>query len=86
MMESIRALPLQLLLLLLPLMCSPASTAAFVQTPVGLNGRGILWKEGGFGNEVLPIRSRHSTRAGEGTTMGLFSIFSSGPKVRTRTP
>lgn len=72
---SVGALPL--LLLLLPLLC-----AAFVQTSFSLQGRGIIVRnEAGFGKKQ-PFRSHlHATRAGEGTTMGLFSLFSSGTKV-----
>lgn len=74
---SVGALPL-LLLLLLPLLC-----AAFVQTSFRLHGRGAIVRNGaGSGNKLVPFRSRRqATRAGEGTTMGLFSLFSSGAKA-----
>ena len=74
--SSVGALPL--LLLLLPLLC-----AAFVQTSFRLHGRGVIIRnEAGFGNKLAPFRSRQdATRAGGGTTMGLFSLFSSGTKA-----
>lgn len=72
---SVGALPL--LILLLPLLC-----AAFVQTSFRLHGRGTIARNGaGSGNKLVPFRSRHAARAGEGTTMGLFSLFSSGAKA-----
>ncbi|CAM9204705.1 unnamed protein product [Laminaria digitata] len=76
---SVGALPL--LLLLLPLLCT-----AFVQTSFRLHGRGlVVSNEAGIGNK-FPFRSRrHATRAGEGTTMGLFSLFSSGTKAAKKT-